>query len=143
MKRFIGLGVLVAAIVSGCESAESARVEDVRGKLVGTWLTEAESGPQKLRRVLALAGDGKFTDHIVIATAGQREERVEFSGEWSYDGANLKRRFLRENGRQYSGSKIRFATFPLVSASSSEFVVDDNIQGAKVAFRRVPDGTAP
>ncbi|MBC5766520.1 hypothetical protein [Ramlibacter albus] len=59
------------------------------------------------------------------------------------DGTHFKRRFLTENGRQYAGGKIRYATFALVSVSPSEFVVDDNIQNAKVAFRRVPEGTAP
>lgn len=133
----------VVTLLAGCDSAQSARTEDIRGQLVGTWLTEAESGKVKLRRVLSLGTDGRFSERLVATTTGEGVERQEYAGEWSYDGTNFKRRFLQENGRQYSGGKIRYATFPLVSISPSEFVVDDNVQGAKVAFRRVADGTNP
>ena len=70
-------------------------------------------------------------------------ERHEYAGEWSYDGTNFKRRYLQENGRQFSGGKIRYATFPLASVSPSELVVDDKIQGSKVIYRRVTEGTRP
>jgi hypothetical protein len=97
----------------------------------------------KSRRVLVLGKDGKFTDQLALVKAGSSPEQVEYGGEWSYDGSNLKRRFLRENGRQFSGGGMRFATFRLVSVTGSELVVDDNIRGAKVAYRRVADGTTP
>ena len=66
---------------------------------------------------------------------------MEFAREWSYDGSNLKRRFLQENGRQYSGGGMRFATFPLLSVNSAEFVVDDRIAKKKVTYRRTGDAS--
>lgn len=131
------------ALLSGCDSAQVARTEQVRTQLAGTWLAEAESGKVKVRRILSLGADGKFSDRVVVTSSGEGDEQHEYGGEWSYDGTNLKRRFLRENGRQYSGGKIRYATFPLISVSASEFVVDDNVQGMNVVFRRVPEGTSP
>ena len=143
MWRLVCLVVAMAALLAGCDSAEGARTEGIRGQLVGSWQTEAESGRVKLRRVLSLGPDGKFSDRLVVTTSGEGTQRREYAGEWSYDGTNFKRRFLQENGRQYSGGKIRYATFPLISISPSDFVVDDNVQGAKVTFRRVPEGTSP
>lgn len=130
------------SLLAGCDAAQGSRTDEVRTQLVGTWLDEAESGQVKIRRVLALGADGKFSDRLAVTTAGEAE-RSEYAGEWSYDGTNFKRRFLQENGRQYSGGKIRYATFPLVSVSRSEFTVNDNIRGAQVVFRRVPEGTIP
>ena len=66
---------------------------------------------------------------------------MEFAREWSYDGSNLKRRFLQENGRQYSGGGMRFATFPLLSVNSAKFVVDDRIAKKKVTYRRTGDAS--
>lgn len=143
MRRLLCLVVAMGTLLAGCDSAESARTEGIRAQLVGTWLTEAESGQVTLRRVLSVEKDGRFSDRLLVTTSGEGAERREYAGEWSYDGTNFKRRFLQENGRQYAGGKIRYATFPLISVSASEFVVEDNIQGSKVTFRRVPEGTNP
>jgi hypothetical protein len=139
-------GVLVgfgAAVLAGCGDPEAARIDEARARLVGTWLMESESGFVKSRRVLSLAADGKFVDRESVATGNEPVQRQVYAGEWSYDGMNFKRRFLQENGRQYSGGKIRFATFPLVSVSDRELVLDDNIRGERIAYRRVADGTEP
>lgn len=48
-----------------------------------------------------------------------------------------------ENGRQFSGGKMRYATFPLVSVGRSELVLDDNLRGSQAPYRRIPDGTQP
>ena len=142
-------GILVLLVMAGmgglwgCDTAQDRRTEEVRAQLVGTWLHEAESGRVKQRRVLTLGSDGQFRDRLSVATAGEGTARQDFGGEWSYDGTHFKRRYLQQDGRQFSGGKIRFATFPLVSVSRTDFVVDDNIQGEKVTFRRVPEGTEP
>lgn len=133
--------LFVAAHVAACSDAESGRVNETQAQLVGTWLLESEAGSVKSRRVLALERDGKFIDRFTVTTSGGNPEKLEYAGEWSFDGMNLKRRFLQENGRQYSGGKIRFATFPLISVSANELVVDDNIQGRKLIFGRVQKGT--
>ena len=136
------LALLIALLAFGCKDAESTRIEEVQARLQGTWLLEFESGGQKVRRMLALGKDGKFNDRLEVTSPGQGAERLEFAGEWSYDGMNLKRRFLSENGRQFSGGKIRFATFPLTTVSVKELILEDNIQGKKLTFQRTADGAA-
>ncbi|OOG42239.1 hypothetical protein [Polaromonas sp. A23] len=144
MKKTILLPLLVAlALAAGCDNEESARTDETRAKLVGTWLREAESGGVKSRRVLSLSQDGKFADRIHATAADGQSERLDYAGEWSYDGTNLKRRYLQENGRQFSGGKIRYATQPLVSVSSSELVTRDNAGGIELVYQRAPEGTQP
>src|SRR5689334_5690937 len=107
----MAVALLAGFHLVGCSDAESARIEQTQARLVGTWLLESESGTVKSRRVLTLTGEGKFRDKVAITSSGATSEKIEYGGEWSYDGANLKRRFLQENGRQFSGGKIRYATF--------------------------------
>lgn len=111
--------------------------------MVGSWLVEATSPESKSRRLMVLGADGTFTDEVQVTRADGLSERVEYGGEWSYDGTNFKRRFLRENGRQFGGSRIRYATFPLLSVSSSELLATDTVAGGQVTFRRVPGNGAP
>ena len=144
MITLLSLLALVAALgLAACDTAESARVDATRAKLIGTWLHESDTGGGKHRRLLILGKDGTFTDRIAVVMATSPKEQIEFGGEWSYDGSNLKRRFLRENGRQYSGGNMRFATFPLISVSESELVLDDNIRNEKATYRRVAEGANP
>jgi hypothetical protein len=143
MIRTLLCSSLFAALLLGCDNPESARIEEVRSKLVGTWLEEAEAGSVRSRRVLTLAADGKFTDRALTISAGSTTNSKEFAGEWSYDGTNFKRRYMQENGRQYAGGSMRFATFALKELKRSELIVYDSIQGRDAIYRRVPDGTLP
>lgn len=143
MRRALLLSTIpVLALLSGCDNAESQRVEGIRTKLSGTWLHEVEGEGAKSRRVVVLGSDGKFIDRVAVLVPGKEAERVELAGEWSYDGINLKRRYLQENGRQFSGG-MRFATFPMISVTDSELVLDDSIAGRRVTYRRVAEGTRP
>lgn len=141
MKLGLTAAIVIPLLLGGCDSAESARVDETRAKLVGTWQRTVESDSGKGRRVLTLGRDGKFTDRSERVSSDGAPERQEYAGEWSYDGTHLKRRFLQENGRQFSGGKMRYATFRLKAVSASEFVVDDNIEGRDVTYRRVSEGT--
>jgi hypothetical protein len=144
MRRTLSYAFLLGAcVLAGCDDPESVRVEETRARLVGSWLEEAESGGAKSRRVVFLGADGKFTDRIVVSSSGTAAERREFAGEWSFDGTNLKRRYMQENGRQFSGGGMRFATVPVKSVTPSELVIDDNVQGREGRYRRVGDGTQP
>ena len=140
MKFGLTLAVATALLTSACDNAESVRIDETRTKLIGTWQRAVEPGSGE-RRVLTLGKDGKFTDRSERAGSAGAVERHEYGGEWSYDGTHLKRRFLQENGRQFSGGKIRFATFQLKAVTASEFVVNDNIEGRDVTYRRVLEGT--
>lgn len=143
MLRRLILSASVALLVTGCDSAGSQRVEETRSRLVGTWLREGDAGERNARRVLALGADGQFTERVVVAGADAQSGSKEYAGEWSYDGIHLKRRFMREDGRQYSGGGIRFATFPLVSVGPNEFVVNDTIAKVQARYRRTTPGTQP
>lgn len=136
MARALFLSIAALFLVAGCENADSLRIEETRSKLVGTWLREDGTDGEKSPRLLYLGADGKFVDSISMSNSEGRIERTELSGEWSYDGKSLKRRFLQDNGRQFSGGRMRYATFTLVSAETSEFVVNDNIVGREVRYRR-------
>lgn len=141
MKRRAALTLVAAAVLAGCDSAESRRIEDTRARLVGTWTDEVADGEATFRRELVLGADGRFTDRVVRTNGGNSQVH-DYGGEWSYDGSNLKRRFLREDGRQFSGGAIHYATFTVKSVTATEFVVDDNIQRREARFRRVAQGTS-
>lgn len=143
MRPLLLASFLALAILAGCDNPESARVDDTRSKLTGTWLRETEADGSKLRRVLALGGNGKFIERMLITHSDRAAEKREFAGEWSYDGTNLKRRYLQENGRQFSGGTMRYATFPIGSITQSELVINDNIAGREVSYRRVAEGAQP
>ncbi|BEU97200.1 hypothetical protein ACDW_29050 [Acidovorax sp. DW039] len=143
MTRALFIFFLILLFMTGCENADSLRIEETRTKLVGTWLREDNVEGEQARRVLSLGADGKFVDRILVTSQNGRSEHREYAGEWSFDGTNLKRRFLQENGRQYSGGGMRYATFALVSVSSSEFVVNDNLVGRMVSYRKTAEGTQP
>lgn len=143
MIRALFISITAVLLLASCENAESLRIEETRTKLVGTWVREDNAEGEKARRVLSLGADGKFVDRILITSSDGQSERQELAGEWSYDGINLKRRFLQENGRQFSGGGMRYATFALVSVGASEFVINDNIVGREVSYRKTVEGTQP
>ena len=143
MIRALFISITAVLLLASCENAESLRIEETRTKLVGTWVREDNAQGEKARRVLSLGADGKFVDRILITSSDGQSERQELAGEWSYDGINLKRRFLQENGRQFSGGGMRYATFALVSVGASEFVINDNIVGREVSYRKTVEGTQP
>lgn len=141
MKLGLTAAIVILLLFAGCDSTESVRIDETRAKLVGTWQRGVELDSGKGRRVLTLGKDGKFTDRSDRVGSDGSPERQEYAGEWSYDGTYLKRRFLQENGRQFSGGKMRYATFQLKAVSASEFVVNENIEGRDVTYRRVSEGT--
>ncbi len=140
MKLGLMAAIVIPLLFAGCDTAESVRIDETRAKFIGTWQRGVELDSGKGRRVLTLGKDGKFMDRSDRVGSDGSLERQEYAGEWSYDGTYLKRRFLQENGRQFSGGKIRYATFQLKAVSASEFVVNDSIEGRDVTYRRVSEG---
>jgi hypothetical protein len=124
--------------MSACDSG-TMRHDDPKSKLVGTWQREVEFQGAKGQLVLALGANRKFTERVELLEPDGRTQRQEYTGEWAYDGVKFTRRYLRENGRQYSGGKIRFATLDLTSVTSREMVGKDNIRGEVVAYQRTGD----
>lgn len=128
--------VAVASLLAGCDSAESQRIAQVRSQLAGTWSTSFLAEDARVRHHMVLQPDGKFTQRVHITPPDGPDERVELTGEWSYDGSNFKRRYLTENGRKFAGASIRYATFPLVSVSDTELVTQDTINGGQRVYQR-------
>ncbi len=93
-----------------------------------------------MRHTLNLGADGQFLEIAADAEdgpAGAEPQREVWSGEWTYDGTNLKRRYLHKNGRLLIGTTLHYATFTLISVSPEAFVVDDNFVKHPVSFQRL------
>lgn len=139
----LAAALFLPLVLSGCDDAHSARIEETRGRMVGTWLREAEFEGAKMRMVVALGQDGKFSEHAKVVAPDGTTEREHYSGEWSYDGTNFKRRYLQQGGRQFSGGGIRYATYQLTSLTRTDFTGRDNREGREITYRRVSEGTEP
>lgn len=140
MRQINLLTTLAFLLIGGCDTQQDIRIEQTRAQLIGTWREEADSDNDVEQRLLTLGSDGKFKVELQVVTSSASRERLELGGEWTFDGTHLKRRFLQENGRQFSGGKIRFATFPIQQVTESSFVMEDNIRKRLVKYHRV-EGT--
>jgi hypothetical protein len=134
------MAALVSASVSGCDSRPA---DDPKSKLVGTWQEEFEFRGAQGHLVLVLGEDRKFIEQVALVEPDGRKQVQEYVGEWSFDGIKFTRRYLQENGRQYSGAKLRFASLDLTSVTSKEIVGKDNLRGVEVIYRRAEEGTLP
>jgi hypothetical protein len=143
MRSVLTIGALLVSVFAvGCEDAQALKAAEARQQLVGTWLREINIPNAKARRVLVLAQDGKFSEELVAEFDDGRKGHEERSGEWNFDGTNLKRRYTHEDGRQLSGN-FNFVTFELSSLSASEFEGRNHLQGEQIHYRRVTPGTRP
>jgi hypothetical protein len=145
-SRASGLRLLAAAVVvallAAC-SGEATGDGEPQSKLVGTWQQDFEFQGAKGHLVLALGADRKFTESIELLEADGRTQRQDYAGEWAFDGTQFTRRYLQENGRRYSGGKLRFATLDVTSVTGKEMTGKDNLRGEVVVYRRAGPGTQP
>ena len=137
-------GLMLAGALAGCSGPpDDSRAEEVQLQLMGTWLRDYEENGIRVRRVLVLAQDGHFSE---MAKATQHDEimaRHDHSGEWHFDGTNLKRRYTSIDGRQPSAPKFPYAAIELRFESRNEFIGTDNVRKRQVRYQRVADGTLP
>jgi len=135
----------LAGPLAACSDAPSESVTDqVRERLVGTWLREYQEQGTRVRRILVLESGGDFHEMSTLQSPGGAEPQLaQGSGAWLYDGTNLKRRYARINGQQPSAPVVPFVTFALRFPSRSQFVGVDHIRRREVSYHRVPDGTLP
>ena len=142
--RLVACALLAGALATACDvPPEDSAVQDVRARLVGTWLRAYEDGGVKVRRVLVLEPDGHFREAVSVAGAASPEPGHQHGGEWLFDGTNLKRRYTSIDGKQPAAPVVPFATFELQFSSRNEFTGLDRVRGRKVQYLRVPDGTQP
>lgn len=130
--------------VQACDIAPPDEAnETVRARLVGTWLRAYEENGTQVRRILVLQADGKFRELVGIVEPGAEALRKAHSGDWLFDGTNLKRRYTLINGEAVRAPAAPFATFELTFPGRSEFVGADHVHKRTVRYQRVDDGTEP
>jgi hypothetical protein len=131
------------AVLSACDSppddSPQRRTEE---RLVGTWLREYREDATSVRRVLVLGADGHFRELALARTPDAAIEHAH-SGDWIFDGTNLKRHYRQVDGEVPARPFIPFATLEVRFATRDEFVGIDNVHRREVRYRRVADGTLP
>lgn len=133
-----------AGLLCACgEPPDDSEQRRVQERLVGTWLREYREDATTVRRVLVLEPDGRFREMAAARTAGARVTEFAHSGEWTFDGTNLKRRYTLMDGKRPAAPIVPFATFELRFPSPDEFIGVDNVRRRQVHYRRVGEGTLP
>jgi hypothetical protein len=142
MRTLLAVVALLLGIgLGGCEDPEGLKATETAEKLVGTWLREIEGPDAKARRILVLHADGTFSETLVAVFLDGHKVKEERSGDWIFDGRNLKRRYTHHDGRPI-GNYV-FVTFELTSFSGREFEGKNHLQREEIRYRRVAEGTAP
>lgn len=135
---------LAAGLAGGCDSGpDAAPAEQIHERLVGTWLREYQDQSTMVRRVLVLDAGGGFREMATATDAGAAVAEHMHEGEWLFDGTNLKRRYLKMDGRVPSAPIVPFATLEVRFPSRNEFIGVDNLRKREVRYRRVAEGTVP
>ncbi len=138
------LSAVLGGALAGCGGPpDDSPAQAVQQRLVGTWLREYEEDGVKIRRVLVLEPGGRFTERSRGAEAAAAEIQHNHTGDWLFDGTNLKRRYTSVDGRPPAAPAVPFATFELKFLSRNEFVGVDRVRGREVRYRRVAEGTLP
>lgn len=159
--------VLACALVAACDGApgaatgpqaqaQSARpqplhppvqaAEDIDGvqqRLAGSWLRDDDEDGARVRRVLVLEPGGRFAETSKATQADAVLAQHSHSGDWMFDGTNLKRRYTLIDGRQPSAPTFPYAAFEIRFESRNVFIGTDNIRKRQVRYQRVADGTLP
>ena len=138
-------GLLLVVLLYACDSSPADSGQDmVKERLVGTWLREYDEEGAHVRRILILDADGKFREtSTIVAPGGADKLESQGTGQWLFDGTNLKRHYITINGKSISAPTVPFATFEISFPSRSEFVGVDHVHNREVRYRRVAEGTEP
>ena len=142
VRTLVAIIAAVTVILGACDDAQSRKTEEARQKLVGTWLREFDAEGVHGRRLLVLGEDGKFSEVLVAQFGDGHIGRSERSGEWFFDGTNLKRRYTHEDGRQLTNN-FAFVTFEITVLTPRDFEGKNHVQGEQISYRRVAPGTTP
>ena len=142
MRRRLLSSLVLLAALAGCDSAPDA-IDEVRGRLVGTWLRDYEQDGTRVRRILVLEPDGRFRE--VSRSLGPQElgTRHAHEGEWLYDGTNLKRRYTLMDGQPVSAPTMPYVALQVRFTGSHDFIAVDNVRRRELRYQRAPAGTEP
>jgi hypothetical protein len=141
-RALLCLLLVLAALAAGCDSAPDA-ADEVRERLVGSWLRDYEENGTRVRRVLVLEPDGRFREMSRSLGPQELGQRHAHEGEWLYDGTNLKRRYTLMDGQPVSAPQMPFVAFQIRFTGSHEFTGTDNVRRRELRYQRVPAGTEP
>lgn len=137
-------GLTLAVVLAACNAPpDDSKAAEVQLQLTGTWLRGYDENGARVRRVLVLAQDGRFSEMTQADQRGAIVAQHTHSGEWHFDGTNLKRRYTRIDGRQPSAPMFPYAAMQIRFESRNEFIGTDNVRKREVRYQRVEDGTLP
>ena len=142
MRCRLGSIALLAALAAGCHPAPDPS-DEVRERLVGTWLRDYEENGTRVRRILVLEPDGRFREMSRSLGPQESGTRHSHEGDWLYDGTNLKRRYTLMDGQPVSAPTMPFAAFQIRFTGSHEFMGVDNVRHRELRYQRAPAGTGP
>ncbi len=145
MRKRTLLLLLPGLLLAACDSApDDSDTETVKQRLIGTWLREYDEQGAHVRRVLVLEADGKFREMSTVAAPDNPDKvKSQGTGQWLFDGTNLKRHYASLNGKPISAPTLPFVTFQVSFPSRSEFVGVDHVHKLEVHYERVIEGTEP
>ena len=136
-------GSLLLPLAACDKRSADLPADEVRQRLVGTWLRQIEENGIRVRRILVLEPDGQFREMVRIVDAAGAVTEQAHAGEWLFDGTNLKRRYTLMDGKQPSAPTMPYATFQLRFPSKHEFIGTDNVRQREIRYERVPSGALP
>ena len=146
MQRRHFLICLVAGPLTACDSTPpDEQDESTRQRLVGTWLRDYDERGVRVRRVLVLDDNGAFQEAASMQPGNglAPQPLASGSGNWLFDGTNLKRHYRLINGKPTAAPTVPFATFEVRFTSRHEFIGINRVRHFEVVYARVPDGTQP
>ena len=148
MRRvgFLLVVLMLMQTLAACDGPPSDSPADAIGeRLIGTWLREYEEAGVRVRRVLVLERDGTFREmsSVLSAEPDAQPTLSTASGEWVFDGTNLKRHYRRIKDKSLSAPNYPFATFEIRFPDRTHFAGLDRVRRIEVSYQRVADGTPP
>ena len=143
-QLFRGMAFATVFLLAACiRPPDDSPATEGQRQLTGTWLREYREGEVRVRRVLVLDPGGRFTEAVVATEPAGTLLSKRHSGEWHFDGTNLKRRYTLIDGRQPSAPAFPYAAFQIQFESRNVFVGTDNVRRRQVRYERVSEGTQP
>ena len=136
--------LLLASALAACGMpASDSQAEQVQLQLTGTWLRDYEENGARVRRVLVLAPDGHCEEMSNATQADAILARHQHSGDWYFDGINLKRRYTLIDGQKPIAPSLPYVALAVSFASRNEFIGTDHVRRRELRYQRVADGTLP
>ncbi|MEJ8853156.1 hypothetical protein WKW79_01165 [Variovorax robiniae] len=134
---------LLLACLAACDPSRPAATANLRAQLIGTWLSESEEEGIRTCTVLELAEPGEFREIEKIDDGKGSPREVRTSGEWSFDGTNLKRKYTRRQGQPLPMNYFATTGYAIHMTSNDRFVGVDNLRHRSVSFERTSTNVCP